>query len=212
MALLSAGAPNSALPWPLSPWQEAHCSAKIAFPFSAAAVSAFWPLSCRTYSATSLICGRFQHLILEEGGHGGVAGFFAFAVANAVGDGVVDGVDGAAPQPFVVVQVRETGEPLRTGTMALRTVDVERRAPAGQGEVQQFRIGADIAERRRLELVEMHLLARLGAVDFLDHFGARAVAEHALGVGADQGPSRIGNPVPEGPDDAGIENPAPPVG
>src|SRR3546814_2149065 len=59
----------------------------------------------------------------------------------------VDGINLAATQPGIVVEVRIALPPGGAGAMALDTVDAEGGSAAGGGELRQLRIGEDFLER-----------------------------------------------------------------
>ena len=109
---------------------------------------------------------RLGHLVPRhealEGRHLSRAGLEICMVADAVGDGLVELVDGAAPDPVVVVEVGITGKALRAGAVALRAIDPVGRRAAGDIVLEKLRgigvaKGHPLSEKLKMTLDEAHL-------------------------------------------------------
>ncbi len=133
------------------------------------------------------------------------------AGARAVGDGLRDGGERAAPQPVVVVEVRIALGAAAAGAVTGRAI-VGKGAPAERaGEVEQFRRRLDLLQRSGSELGHHRAALRLQRGEFLGDGAARMPVERAVGIGRDQRPGRIDDPVADREHDAGVEQPQPPA-
>ena len=134
------------------------------------------------------------------------------AVASAVGDGELDLLQGAAPQPFVVIEVGIARPPSGTGAVALHTIDREGGPSAGEREFQQLGITANVLERGRLDTFGELRAVGLRLGDIVEEPRAVRRAQDTLGVAADQRPGRHGDPIADRPHNGGVEDPLPPIG
>ena len=117
----------------------------------------------------------------------------------------------AAPQPVVVVEIGIAFAATTTGAMARRAIIGEGHASLRARKVQQLRIGDNVGDRRRGELVHHRTAHRFQLREVVDDGGPGVIAEHALrGIGQ-QRPGRINDPIADRPDDGDVKQPQPPA-
>jgi hypothetical protein len=157
-----------------------------------------------------LIAG--QDLVGAEPRHLRIARLLA-AVADAVGDRVLDVGEGPAPEPVVVGQGRKEALPGPAEPVAGGAVVGERDPAGAVGVLHELGIGLDL-----LELLGLPDLGRgpgavlLGRRDLGRHGGALVGAKEAGKVAPRAGPGRVEHPPDDGEDEASPEGQHPPPG
>src|SRR5690606_28696599 len=145
------------------------------------------------------------------GRHLGEPGLLVIAVADAVGDGRVDGLRRAAPEPVVVVQVRVADRTGCTGAMALDAVHLEGSRARSRRELAQRVVGKDFLTWPLRYLRVLLQLDGFRCLHLLRYVAAASPAEHAGGGVGHERPGREGDRVANVLDDGDVEGPRPPA-
>src|SRR5690606_27898513 len=131
--------------------------------------------------------------------------------ADAMGDRGADILWRAAPQPFIVVEVRIAWRSCRARAMALHAIDLESGGAGRDGELTQRVVGQYFFNRGLFDCRDVIALGRLGRSELGLKIGAAGPVEYARSGRRDQRPGWIGYGIDKRPENSGVERPQPPA-